>query len=116
MEEETWKLEAMGSDRQGCLRRSLEQDVVDHRLVGVGEVGDRCWPCVDDMEVGHGQQFRFPVLEPVARRRPLTVETMAVATTVVGDDSVAAFLVLTARNMPADRHCEATVHHFMLEP
>lgn len=81
LEEETWKLEAMGSDRQGCLRRSLEQDVVDHRLVGVGEVGDRCWPCVDDMEVGHGQQFRFPVLEPVARRRPLTLETMAVATT-----------------------------------
>ncbi len=82
---------------------------LDHRLVGVGEVGDRRWQCVDDMEVGHGQQFRFPVLEPVARRRPLTLGTMAVATTVVGDDGVAAFLFLTARNMPAERRRAAAL-------
>ena len=61
------------------------------------------------MEVGHGQQFRFPVLEPVARRRPLTLGTMAVATTVVGDDGVAAFLFLTARNMPAERRRAAAL-------
>ena len=38
-------------DREGCFGGCLEQQVVDHPLVLIGNVGDPCRQSVDDMEV-----------------------------------------------------------------
>jgi hypothetical protein len=43
----------IGGDGQQRLGRRLEQQVVDHRLVLVGDVGDRGRQSEDDVEVGH---------------------------------------------------------------
>jgi hypothetical protein len=49
--------------------RGLEQDIVDHGLVLVGDVGDRRWQCEHYMVVRGGQQLGFAVGEPLLRRR-----------------------------------------------
>ena len=80
----------IGGDGEHGLGRGLEQEVVDHRLVLVGDVADRGGQREDDVEVGHGQQLGLPLLHPVARRRALALRAMPVAAAVVGDDRVAA--------------------------
>ena len=82
----------VGCNRKHGLGRGLEQQVVDHRLVGVGDVADGCRQREDDVEVGHGQQLGFPLFHPRARRRPLALRAMPIAATVVGDDRVGAVL------------------------
>ncbi len=47
----------VGGDGEHGLGRGLEQQVVDHRLVLVGDVADRRRQREDDVEVGHGQQL-----------------------------------------------------------
>ena len=69
------------------------------------------------MEVRDRQQLGFPLLKPGARRGALTLGAVAVAATVIGDERVAAFFVLTTRNMPAERSCPAALdrtHHLQL--
>ena len=105
----------VGGDREHGLGRGLEQQVVDHRLVLVGDVADRRRQREDDVEVGHGQQLGLPLLHPLARRRPLALRAMPVAAAVVGDDGVGA--VLAARDVPAERRRAAALdgaHHLQL--
>ena len=49
------QMPACGRDLERGLRRRLEQQIVDHRLVGVGDVGDRRRQRVDNMEVRNGK-------------------------------------------------------------
>jgi len=107
----------VGGDPHCRLGGSLEQDVVDDGLVGVGEIGDRRGERVDDMEVGDGQQLGLAFLEPQACRRALTLGAMPIAAGVVGDDGVTARSVLAARNMAAKRGRAAALdraHHLHL--
>src|ERR1700738_4368574 len=55
----------IGRDGEHRLRRGLEQQIVDHGLVLVGDVANRRRQREDDMEVGNREQFRL------ARRHPL---------------------------------------------
>jgi len=43
----------------------FEQQVIDDRLVLIGDVGDRSRQGEDDMEIGHGQEFRLAVGQPL---------------------------------------------------
>ena len=107
----------VGRDRECGLGGSLEQDVVDDGLVGVGEIGDRARQRIDDVEVRDGQQLGFPLFQPLARRRALALGTVAVATTVVGDVRVPARIVLATRNMTAEGCCATALdcrHHLHL--
>ena len=63
----------IGRDREHGLGRCLEQQVVDHGLVLVGDVGDRRRQREHDVEVGHRQQLGFALGEPLrAPPRPGT--------------------------------------------
>src|SRR5271155_5783721 len=108
---------ARGRDLERGLRRRPEQQIVDHRLVGVGDVGDRRWQRVHDMEVRNREQLRPPLRPPPPYRCPLALRTMPVAAAVVADDGVPARSVLAARNMAAERRCSAAFdrrHHLHL--
>ena len=107
----------IGGDLQRGLGRGLHQQAVDHALVLVGDVAQLGRQRVDDVEVRHGQQLGLACFEPLARGRPLAPRTMPVTATVVGDDRVAAGVVLAARNMAAERRGAAALdgrHHFQL--
>ena len=63
----------VGGDREHGLGRGLEQQVVDHALVVVGDVADGRRQREDDVEIGHGQQLGLRALPSTcARRRPGT--------------------------------------------
>ena len=57
----------VGRDRDQRLSRGLEQEVVDHRLVLVGDVGDGCRQREHHVEVGHRQQLGLALGEPFLR-------------------------------------------------
>ncbi len=44
----------VGGDREHGLGAGLEQDIVDHGLVMVGDLGDRAWQGEDQVEVTDG--------------------------------------------------------------
>ena len=96
----------IGSDREQRLGRCAEQQVVDHRLVLVGDWRDLGRQCEDQVEVANRQQVGLAGGEPVLRRRALALGTMAVAAGVVGDPAVAA--ILAALDMAAEG-CRAAV-------
>ena len=107
----------IGGDLQRGLGRGLHQQIVDDPLVLVGHVTQLTGQRVDDMEVARGQQLGLACFEPLARGRPLTPGTMPIAATIVGNDRVAAGVVLTARNVSAERRCAAALdgtHHLQL--
>ena len=82
--------EALGIGRngEGRLGRGLEQDIVDDRLVVIGEAGDGSRHSIDEMEIGYRQQLGFALRQPFPRCRPLALGAMAVAAGVVGDGCV----------------------------
>src|SRR6516165_10017491 len=79
----------------------LEQQVVDHGLVLIGDLRDLVWHGEHDVEVRHRQQLGLALGEPLLRRRALTLWTMPVAAGVVGDESMRA--LLATQHMPAER-------------
>jgi hypothetical protein len=79
----------IGRDRGHGLGRSLEQDVVDSRLVLVGDVGDLGRQREYDVEVRHRQQLGLALGKPRACCRPLALGAMPVAAAVVGDGCIA---------------------------
>ncbi len=95
----------------------LEQQVVDHALVLVGDVGDLGRQREHDVEVGDGQQLGLACCQPLPRRRALALRAVPVAAAVVGDHRVAAGVVLAARDMAAERRRAAVLdrtHHLHL--
>jgi hypothetical protein len=94
--------EVLGIGRDGDQRlgRGFEQDVVDDRLVLVGDVADRRRQREDHVIVRHRQQLGLALSEPLLRCCPLALRAVSIAARVVGDLRVRA--VLAARNMPAE--------------
>src|SRR5271169_2211495 len=90
----------IGGDREQCLGRRAEQQIVDHRLVLVGNRGDLGRQGEDQVEIADREQVGLAGGEPVLRRRALALGTMAVAAGVVGDPAVAA--ILAALDMAAE--------------
>ena len=78
----------IGRDRQHRLRRGFEQQIVDHRLVLIGDVGDLPRQAEHHVEVRHRQQFRLALGQPFLGRRPLALGAMPVATGIVGNSGV----------------------------
>jgi hypothetical protein len=91
----------VGGDGQHGLRRGLEQQIVDRRLVGERNGGDLGGHGEDDMEVPNRQQVGLARGEPFARRRSLALGAVPVPAAVVGDAGVAA--VLAALDVSAQR-------------
>ena len=90
----------VGRDRDQRLSRGLEQNVVDHGLVLVGDVGDCRRQREDHVEVGHRQELGRALGEPLLCGGTLALRAVPVATAVVGNGRVAT--VLAARDMPAE--------------
>jgi hypothetical protein len=59
----------IGGDGEQCLGRRAEQQVVDYRLVLVGDRGDLGWQRGDQVEVADWQQIGLAGGKPVPRRR-----------------------------------------------
>ena len=107
----------IGGDGDRRLRRRLEQQIVDHRLILVADVGDRRRQSVDDMEIADRQQLRLAFGQPLARGCRLALRTVSVTATVVSDDGVTTALVLAARDVTTERRCAAALnrtHHLHL--
>ena len=107
----------IGGDPKRGLRRGLEQDAVDRRLVLIGDVRDAGRQRINHMEVGHGQELGLAFGEPLPRCRTLTFRAMPVAAAIIGDGCVPAGVVLAARNMATERRGAAALdgtHHFQL--
>ena len=67
-----------GNGDQG-LGGGFEQQVIDDRLVLIGNVGDRSRQGEDDMEIGHGQEFGLAVGQPLLGSRGLALWAMPIA-------------------------------------
>ena len=88
-------------DREQGFGCRAEQQVVDDRLVLVGDWRDLGGQREDHVEIADRQQIGLAGREPILRRRALTLWTMAIAARVVSDAAVAA--ILAALDMPAER-------------
>jgi hypothetical protein len=75
----------VGGDGEKSLGGDVEQQAVDHGLVLVGELGDRCGQRKDHMVVLDRQQVGLTRFEPAPRGAGLALRTVSVATGVVGD-------------------------------
>jgi hypothetical protein len=70
----------IGGDREQSLGRGAEQQIVDHRLVLVGDRSNLSGQGEDQVEVADRQQIGLAGGKPVLRRRALALGAMAVAT------------------------------------
>ena len=95
----------VGRDGDQGLGGGFEQQVIDDRLVVVGDVGDRPRQGEDDMEIGHRQQIGLAVGQPLLGSGGLALWAMPIAAGVVRDAQVRA--VLTAFDMTAQRRRSA---------
>src|SRR6266853_1934882 len=105
----------IGGDGEQRLGRAAEQQVVDYRLVLIGDRGDLGRQGEDKVEVADRQQIGLARGKPVPCRRALALGAMAVATGVVGDPAVAA--ILAALDMAAEGSRAAVLdgrHHLEL--
>ena len=82
----------IGGDRQHRLRRHLEQQVVDERLVLQGDVGDLGRQGEHDMEVADRKQVRLALGKPCPRPGALALRAVPIAAGVVGDAPLTAVL------------------------
>ena len=90
----------VGGDRDQRLGRGLEQEIIDHRLVLVGDVGNGRRQREHHVEVGHRQQLGFALSQPLLRGGALALRAVPVAAAVVGDGRVGT--VFAACDMPAE--------------
>ena len=82
----------VSGDRHHRLRRRVEQQTVDDRLVLPGDVGNLGWKREDDMEVADRQQVGFALGQPGASSGALAFGTVPVAAAVVRNAPVPAVL------------------------
>jgi hypothetical protein len=73
----------IGGDRQHRLSRDFEQEIVDHGLVLVGDVGNGRRQREHDVIVRHRQQIGLARGQPVLCRRALALRAVPVAATIV---------------------------------
>ena len=107
----------VGCDRKNGLARCLEQQIVDHRFVLISDVSDRRRQREDDVEIRHRQELGLALGEPLLCCCGLAFRAMAITARVIGNPRIAAVLVLTTRNMAAERRCAAALdrtHDFEL--
>ena len=97
----------VGCDSDQGLGGGFEQQVIDDRLVVIGDVGDRSRQGEDDMEIRHGQEIGLAVGQPFLGSGGLALWAMPIAAGVVSDAQVGA--VLTALDVPAQRRCSAAL-------
>lgn len=105
----------VGGDGDQPLGRDLEQEIVDHGLVLLGDVSNDRRQREHHVIVRHRQQVGFAVGKPVLRRGALALWAMPIAAGVVGDRRVGA--VRATRDMAAERCRAATLnrrHHLEL--
>jgi hypothetical protein len=69
----------IGGDREQRLGGRAEQQVVDYRLVLVGDRGDLGGQRENDVEIADRQQIGLAGREPILRRCALTLWAMAIA-------------------------------------
>jgi hypothetical protein len=101
------KVFGVGGDGDQGLGGGFKQQVIDDRLVLIGDVGDRSRQREDDMEIGHGQEFGLAVGQPLLRSNGLALRAVPVAAGVVADAQVGAGLA--AFDMPAQRRRSAAL-------
>jgi hypothetical protein len=89
------------------LRRRPEQDIVDHGLVLERDGGDQVRHREHHVEVGHVEQFRLTVLEPLGASETLALRAVSIATRVVGDTLMAA--AVAALDVTAESCAAATL-------
>src|SRR5437899_12215088 len=68
----------IASNGEQRLRGSAEEDRIDGLFVVKSEVGDGLWEGEDHVEVFHGQQLGFSLLQPLGALQPLALGPMAV--------------------------------------
>lgn len=105
----------IGRDGDHGLGRGCKQDVVDRRLVLIGDGRNGRRQREHHMEVRNRKQVGLPRGEPFRRGGALTLRAMPVAAAVVGNDRVGA--VFAARDMAAERRRAAARdgrHHLQL--
>ena len=90
----------IGGDCEQCLCGRAEQQVVDHRLVLIGDRRNLGGQREDHVEIADRQQIGLARRQPIPCCRTLTLGAMAVATGVVSGAAVAA--ILTALDMAAE--------------
>jgi hypothetical protein len=83
----------VGRDGDQGLGGGFEQEVIDDRLVVIGDVRDRSRQGEDDMEIGHWQEFGLAVGQPFlgkpdARLIKLLIRARRFNTALVGSDSL----------------------------
>src|ERR1700733_13549268 len=99
-------LRMCGDDTQR-LRRRTEQDIVRHDLFLERYGGDQLRHGEHDVEIGHVEQFRVTVFEPLCPRQTLALRAVTISARAVADALVAA--VVAALNIPAQSSGAATL-------
>ncbi len=102
-------------NRQDGLGGRLHEQIINHALILICNIGNRHWQRKHDVEVWYRQQLGFARFHPVARHCALALGAMPIAAGVVGDRCV--MTVITTRNM-ATELCRAApldrAHHLHL--
>src|SRR5262245_34037340 len=98
----TQVLRVSGNGQHG-VRGSLEQEVIDHRLVLVGDGGDLGGQREHDVKVRDLQELGLALFHPRKGLTALALRAVAIATTAVGYHRVRALTVLAARDIAAKR-------------
>src|SRR5215468_2506284 len=112
----TQVLRVSGNGQHG-VRGGLEQEIVDHSLVLVGDGSNPGGQRKHDVKVGDLQQLGLAILHPCKCLTALTLRAMTVATTAIRYDGVSALLILAAGDIAAERGSAARFdggHHFQL--
>jgi hypothetical protein len=79
------KMSGVASDLEKSFCAGTKQQTIDQFFVLQGQRRQLRGQSKDDMDVGRGQQFAAPVLDPAFACAGLTLRAMAVATAVIGD-------------------------------
>ncbi len=98
----------IGSDSEQGLGGGLEQQILDHGLVLIGDVTDRCRQGEYDLVIIHWQQVGLAVFQPAPSGRTLALRTMPVAAGVIGDLDLRT--VFTAQHVTTERVTAATLN------
>ena len=101
--------EVLGVRRDGDqgVGGGFEQQIIDDRLVVIGDVGDRPRQSEDDVEVRHRQEFGLARGQPLLGSGGLALWAMPITAGIVGNAQVRA--VLAAFDMPTQRRRSATL-------